>query len=121
MAVRADVTFGGRMKIGGLLGGCERIDSLTDCANMEEVPYNCTSTYNGGDHTYSTGEIQQRRQSSEHSSLVIQEHHQSSIELFSKYIARSLETLPRSLAVLAQKEMHDILVDYKITAFNEKY
>lgn len=42
------------------------------------------------------------------------EQQQSSTELFAKYIATSVESLPPRLAIQAQKELHDVLSKYKL-------
>ncbi|XP_008186349.1 uncharacterized protein LOC100164228 [Acyrthosiphon pisum] len=47
------------------------------------------------------------------------ERQQSSAELFSRYIATSLEALPPRLSVQAQKEVHDVLVKYKILELDQ--
>lgn len=43
---------------------------------------------------------------------------QSTVELFAKYIATSLDALPPRLAVWAQKDLHDVLVKYKLMEFD---
>lgn len=48
------------------------------------------------------------------------EQQQSSTELFSKYIATSLEALPPRLAIQAQKDLHDVLVKYKMMEFDQE-
>ncbi|XP_025197452.1 uncharacterized protein LOC112596174 [Melanaphis sacchari] len=47
------------------------------------------------------------------------ERQQSSAELFSRYIATSLEALPPRLSVQAQKEVHDVLVKYKFLELDQ--
>jgi hypothetical protein len=47
------------------------------------------------------------------------ERQQSSVELFSRYIATSLEALPPRLSVRAQKEVHDVLVKYKFMELDQ--
>ncbi|XP_022170476.1 uncharacterized protein LOC111033849 [Myzus persicae] len=47
------------------------------------------------------------------------ERQQSSAELFSRYIATSLEALPPRLSVRAQKEVHDVLVKYKFLELDQ--
>eukprot|EP00102_Acyrthosiphon_pisum_P024560 XP_016661770.1 PREDICTED: uncharacterized protein LOC107884378 [Acyrthosiphon pisum] len=44
---------------------------------------------------------------------------QKSAELFSRYIATSLEALPPRLSVQAQKEVHDVLVKYKLLELDQ--
>ncbi|KAL5241642.1 hypothetical protein ACI65C_009052 [Semiaphis heraclei] len=47
------------------------------------------------------------------------ERQQSSAELFSRYIATSLEALPPRLSVRAQKEVHDVLIKYKFMELDQ--
>ncbi|KAL4143233.1 hypothetical protein QTP88_005590 [Uroleucon formosanum] len=47
------------------------------------------------------------------------ERQQSSAELFSRYIATSLEALPPRLSIQAQKEVHDVLVKYKFLELDQ--
>lgn len=48
------------------------------------------------------------------------EQQQSSTELFSKYIATTLDALPPRLAIQAQKDLHDVLVKYKMMEFDQE-
>lgn len=47
------------------------------------------------------------------------EQQQSSVDLFAKYIGTSLEALSPRMATQAQKEIHDILVKYKLMELDQ--
>ncbi|XP_025413215.1 uncharacterized protein LOC112685517 [Sipha flava] len=51
--------------------------------------------------------------------IIHYEQQQSSAELFSRYISTSLEMLQPRLAIQAQKEMHDVLVKYKLIEYDQ--
>lgn len=80
----------------------------------------------GGDvSTATTSVTNNKRSSSVDVSHTKRPHHnysyekqQSSNELFGKYMATSLDALPPQLAIQAQKDIHDILIKYKLIDHN---
>ncbi|VVC41783.1 MADF domain [Cinara cedri] len=127
--------------IDSMIGGAavKRLYSSPSTAEMLSIDYaedeEGYSSYsyadNGGDATVSTGKRHHPHQSHHlheppddspppPAKRFVYEKQQSSIELFSKYMATSLETLQPRQAVRAQKEMHDVLVKYKLMEFEDQ-
>lgn len=93
-------------------------------SNNYSTPYDYNSSYASD----SADPAVKRERPSSSSSMVdevppakrlMYERQQSSTELFSRYIATSLEALPPRLSVWAQKEVHDVLVKYKFMELDQ--
>ncbi|CAI6366208.1 unnamed protein product [Macrosiphum euphorbiae] len=121
-----------------MIGGAavKRLYSSPSTADMLSIDYADESSCPGSSNNYTTAPFDygssyandSAKRPSSSSSVVdepplakrlMYERQQSSAELFSRYIATSLETLPPRLSVQAQKEVHDVLVKYKFLELDQ--